>query len=304
MKAAVYKKYGPPEVLQVKDVQKPTPKDDEILVKIHAATVTAGDVRLRSSDFPPLFWLPARLIFGLFKPKKNILGHELAGVVEAIGKNVTAFNIGDAVFGTTTMLNTGSHAEYVCLPQKWKNGVVGLKPENLTFQEAAALPVGAMTALYLLKKANLKSGQSVLIYGASGSVGSFAVQIANQRGASVKGVCSTSNFEMVKSLGASSLLDYKKEDYSQGNEKFDIVFDAVGKTTKSKAKKVLKDAGCFVTIKMLTQEKDDHLELIKTMAEEGELKPFIDRSFKLDNIVKAHHYVDTGRKRGNVTIEI
>ena len=304
MKAVVYEKYGPPEVLQVKDVEKPTPKEDEILVKIHAATVTSGDVRLRRSDFPPLFWLPARLIFGLFKPRKKILGHELAGVIEAVGKNVTTFKIGDSVFGTTTMLNTGSYAEYICLPQKWKNGVVGLKPDNLTFQQAAALPVGAMTSIYLLEKADLNSEQNVLVYGASGSVGSYAVQIAKQHGASVTGVCSTSNFDMVRSLGAESLIDYKKEDYSQGKEKFDIVFDAVGKTSKSKAKLVLKAGGSFVSINMLTQEKEDHLQLIKTMAEQGKLRPFIDRSFKLDEMVKAHQYVDTGRKRGNVTIEI
>ncbi|WP_299902024.1 NAD(P)-dependent alcohol dehydrogenase [uncultured Aquimarina sp.] len=304
MKAVVYEKYGPPEVLKLTDIDKPKPKDNEILVKIHSATVTSGDVRLRSSDFPPLFWLPARLIFGLFKPKKRILGHELAGIVEEIGKNVTEFNVGDSVFGTTTMLNSGSYAEYICLPQKWKNGVIGLKPENLSYHEAAALPIGAMTAIYLLEKASLKNGQNVLIYGASGSVGSYAVQIANQKGSYVIGVCSASNFEMVKSLGASSLIDYKKEDYSQRNERFDIIFDAVGKTTKSKAKKVLKTGGVFVSVKMLTKEKNEHLRLIKDMAEKGKLKPFIDKSFTLDEIVKAHEYVDNGRKRGNVIIDI
>ncbi len=304
MKAVVYEKYGPPEVLRLKDVKKPVPQEDEILVKIYAATVTSGDVRLRSSDFPPLFWLPARLIFGFFKPKKKILGHELAGVVEEIGKNVTEFKVGDSVFGTTTMLNTGSYAEYICVPQKWKNGVIGLKPKNLGYHEAAALPVGAMTAIYLLEKADLKSGQNVLVYGASGSVGSYAVQLANEKGSRVTGVCSTSNFEMVKSLGAKSLLDYKKEDYSENNEKFDIVFDAVGKTTKAKAKKVLKAGGTFVSVKMLTTEKDEHLKLIKTMAEKGTLNPFIDKHFKLDEIVKAHEYVDRGRKRGNVVLDI
>ncbi|WP_299314415.1 NAD(P)-dependent alcohol dehydrogenase [uncultured Aquimarina sp.] len=304
MKAVVYEKYGSPEVLKLKNIEKPKPKDDEILVKILAATVTSGDVKLRSSDFPPLFWLPARLIFGLFKPKKKILGHELAGIVKEIGKSVTEFNVGDKVFGTTTMLNAGSYAEYICLPQKWKHGVVELKPENLNYQEAAALPIGAMTAIYLLEKANLKNGQTVLIYGASGSVGSYAVQFANQRGSRVIGVCTTSNFEMVKSLGAESLIDYKKYDYSEGDEKFDIVFDAVGKTTKSKAKKILKNRGIFVSVRMLTKEKDEHLKLIKEMVEKGKLIPFIDKSFKLDEIVKAHEYVDQGRKKGNVVIEI
>ncbi|UOY06852.1 NAD(P)-dependent alcohol dehydrogenase [Muricauda sp. SCSIO 64092] len=304
MKAVVYEKYGPPEVLKLKDIKKPVPKDDEILVKIYAATITSGDVRLRSSDFPPLFWLPARLIFGFFKPKKKILGHELAGMVEEIGKNVTEFKVGDSVFGTTTMLNTGSYAEYICVPQKWKNGVIGLKPKNLGYHGAAALPVGAMTAIYLLEKADLKSGQNVLVYGASGSVGSYAVQLVNQNGSRVTAVCSTSNFEMVRSLGAKSLLDYKKEDYSKSNEKFDIVFDAVGKTTKAKAKKVLNAGGTFVSVKMLTTEKDEHLKLIKTMTEKGTLNPFIDKHFKLDEIVKAHEYVDRGRKRGNVVLDI
>ncbi len=302
MKAVIYEKYGLPNVLRLKDVKKPQPKDDEILVKVLATTVTAADVRLRSSDFPPLFWLPARLMLGLFRPKKKILGHELAGIVEAIGKDVTKFKVGDSVFGTTTMLNAGAYAQYVCLPQKWKNGVLALKPQNLNYQQAAALPIGAMTAMYLLEKANVKNGQNVLIYGASGSVGSYAVQIAHQKGANVIGVCSSSNFEMVKSLGAESLIDYQKEDYSQCNEQFDIVFDAVGKTTKSKAKKVLKTRGHFVSVKMLTKEKDEHLTLIKEMAEKEELIPFIDKYFKLDEIVKAHKYVDTGRKRGNVVI--
>lgn len=304
MKAIIYEKYGLPEVLKLKDVEKPVPKDDEILVKIDSATVTSGDVRLRSYDFPAIFWLPARLMFGLFKPKKKILGHELAGVVEEIGKNVNKFNVGDSVFGTTTMLKTGSYAEYICLPQKWKHGVIALKPNNLSYSEAAALPIGAMTAIFLLEKANLEKGQNVLIYGASGSVGSYAVQIAKQKGSRVTGVCSSSNFEMVKSLGAESLIDYKKDDYSKGKEKFDLIFDTVGKTTKSKAKKVLKSGGTFVSVKMLTEEKDEHLELIKDMAETGQLTPFIDKTFKLDEIVEAHQYVDTGRKRGNVVIKI
>ena len=304
MKAAVYTEYGPPEVLKSTEVEKPSPADNEILVKIHAATVTSGDARLRSSDFPPIFWLPARLIFGLFRPKKRILGHELAGVIEAIGKDITKFKVGDQVFGTTTMLSGGSYAEYVCLPEEWKHGVVDFKPKNLSFKEAAALPIGAMTALFLLEKANVSQAQKVLIYGASGSVGSYAVQIAKHHGATVTGVCSGSNFEMVKSLGADHLIDNKKTDYSDLDHTFDIVFDAVGKTSKTKAKSVLDQAGSFVTIKMMTKEKTEHLSKIRTWAEEGKLVPYIDRSFKLDDIVKAHTYVDSGRKKGNVVIEI
>ena len=285
MKAAIYKKYGPPEVLKIMEVEKPHPKANEILVRIHAATVTSGDVRLRGSDFPPLFWLPARLIFGLFKPKKKILGHELSGVIEDKGRNVTKFDIGDSIFGTTTMLPYGSYAEYICLPQEWKHGVVDFKPVNLSFKEAAALPIGAMTAMYLLEKGNLNRGQNVLIYGASGSVGSYAVQLAKQQGSTVTAVCSSSNFEMLKSVGADSLIDYKKNDYSLYKNKFDIVFDAVGKTTKSKAKKVLSKGGKFVTVQMLTKEKSEHLQKIKELAEKGELTPLIDRSFRIDEIV-------------------
>ncbi|CAM3478570.1 NAD(P)-dependent alcohol dehydrogenase [Zobellia roscoffensis] len=304
MKAAIYTKYGPPEVFKITEVKKPLPKDNEVLIKIHAATVTSGDVRLRSSDFPALFWLPARLIFGLFKPKKSILGHELSGVVEDKGKNATKFEVGDHVFGTTTMLSGGSYAEYVCLPQEWKHGVVTHKPKNINFQEAAALPIGAMTAMFLLEKANLSKNQKVLIYGASGSVGSYAAQLAKYHGATVTGVCSGSNFEMVKSLGADHLIDYKKTDYSNLEDKFDIIFDAVGKTSKSHAKKVLKKDGKFISVKMLTKEKPEHLKKIKELAETGELKPFIDKVYSIYDIVDAHTYVDQGHKRGNVVIDL
>lgn len=304
MKAIIYKKYGSPEVLHLTECEKPTPKYNEILVKIHAASVTSGDVRLRASDFPPLFWLPARLIFGLFKPKKKILGHELAGVVEATGKDITKFKVGDKVFGTTTMLKGGSYAEYICLPEEWKHGVVALKPTNLNFKESAALPIGSMTALFLLEKAKIKNGQKVLVYGASGSVGTYAVQLAVHFGTSVTGVCSTSNLDMVKSIGADHLIDYTKEDYSQLSNEFDIVFDAVGKTTKSKARKILKKNGVFVSIGMMTDEKDEHLLYIKELAEKRELKPVIDRYYPLEDMVDAHKYVDQGHKKGNVVIEI
>ena len=304
MKAAIYEKYGLPNVLKLVEVKKPQPNDNEFLVKIYATTVTSGDVRLRASNFPFLFWLPARLIFGLFKPKKNILGHEFAGTVEEIGKNITKFKVGDKVFGTATMLKKGAYAEFICLPQEWKHGVVELMPKNLNFKEATALPIGAMTAMYLLEKAHLKKEQKILVYGASGSVGSYAVQIAKQQGALVTGVCSRLNFEMLKSLGVKSLIDYKEEDYSENNEKFDVIFDAVGKTSKSKAKKVLNSKGTFVSVNMITKEKSEHLKQIKELAENELIKSFIDRTFDLTEIVEAHQYVDTGRKRGNVVIEI
>lgn len=304
MKAAVHTQYGPPEVLKVIEVAKPTPKPNEILVKIEAATVTSGDIRLRGSDFPPLFWLPARLIFGLFRPKKQILGHEFSGTIEAIGDEVTRFKLGDTVLGTTTMLPEGSHAEYVCLPETWKHGVVLPKPRPLSFKEAAALPVGSMTALFLLEKADIKDGMEVLIYGASGSVGSYALQIAKVKGAAVTAVSSGSNVDLLRSWGADATIDYKKEDYSTGSKTYDIVFDAVGKTTKSKAKKVLVQKGRFVSIKMITSEKLEHLQEAVEMVVAKKIKPFIEKEFALDDIVQAHHHVESGRKRGNVVIAI
>lgn len=304
MKAVIYTKYGSPGVLKMIDMEKPEPKDNEILVKVCATTVTSGDTRLRSSNFPALVWLPVRLMFGLFKPKKEILGHELSGIVEAIGKTVTRFKIGDEVFATPTMLNTGSYAEYICIPEERKKGVLGLKPKNLSFKEAAALPVGGMTALFLLNKAELGKGQQVLIFGASGSVGSYAIQIAKEQGAKVVAVCSRSNFEMVKSLGADSAIDYRKEDYTLLKRKFDIVFDAVGKTSKSKAKKILKPGGRFVSVKSLTSPKQEHLDKIKELAEREKIRPYIDKCFPFSKMVAAHEYVDKGRKRGNVVIEI
>ena len=304
MKVVLYKKYGSPKVLKLVDIEKPQPKDNEILVKICATTVTSGDVRLRSSNFPPVAWLLVRLMFGLFKPKKEILGHEFSGIVEAIGKDVTAYKVGDEIFATPTMLKTGSYAEYICIPQDRKKGVLGLKPKNLSYKEAAALPIGGMTALFLLKKAKLRKGQQVLIYGASGSVGSYAVQISKTEGATVVAVCSSSNFDMVKSLGADSTINYQKEDYSLLNNKYDIVFDAVGKSSKLKAKKVLKKGGSFVSIKALTNPTQKHLNELRELAEKGSVRPYIDKCFPLSEIVAAHEYVDRGRKKGNVVIEI
>lgn len=304
MKAAVYTRYGSPSVLHLTEREKPVPQDNEILVKVHATLVTSGDVRLRKSDFPPLFWLPARLIFGLFKPKKQILGHEFAGVVEGVGKGVTRFQVGDEVFGTTTLHPHGAYAEYTCVPERWKRGVIERKPTHTSFREAATLPIGSMTALFLLEKGGIAAGQRVLVYGASGSVGSYAVQLARHFGASVTGVCSTPNVEMVRSLGADHVIDYKKEDYTAGKTRYDLIFDAVGKTNKSQACNVLDTNGAFVSVTMMTQEKDEHLALVKELAEKGELAAFIDRVYPLDQIVEAHTYVEQGHKRGNVAIEV
>ncbi len=243
MKAVVYKKYGGPEVLQFKDVPKPIFKPNEILIKVIATSVTAGDVRLRASNFPPLFWLPARLIFGLFRPKKQILGHEFSGIIVDAGLKVSKFEIGDAVFGTTSMLKTGAYAEFMAVPELWKQGALAIKPTNLDFKQAAVLPIGAMTALFLLKKAETYKGKRILIYGASGSVGSYAVQMAKFFGAEVTGVCSNRNIEMVTALGADTVIDYTKEDFTKTDKTFDIVFDAVGKLTKAEAKTVLFKGG-------------------------------------------------------------
>ena len=304
MKAILYHKYGDPDVLQLKEIPKPTPKNKELLVKLHATTVTSGDVRLRKSDFPPLFWLPARLIFGLFRPKKKILGHEWSGVVEAVGKEVSEYSPGDQVWGTTTMLPAGSYAEYICVPQEWKSGVIGHRPIGLAHEACAAIPIGGMTALYLLDKAGIKANQKVLVYGASGSVGSYAIQIAKDAGCEVTAVCSARNFDMVQSLGADHCIDYKSQDYSALTNSYDIILDAVGKTTKSKAKKVLSPQGRFVTVSSMTSETTDNLERLKKLAESGAIKPYIDRTYPLESVKEAHEYVDTGRKRGNVIIKI
>jgi len=304
MKTAVYSKYGAPEVLELKELDKPVPKPNEILVKVMATSVSAGDVRLRASNFPLLFWLPARLIFGLFRPKKKILGHEWSGVIEQIGSKVSKFKVGDEVFGTTSMLKTGAYAEFMCVPEYWSQGVVVKKTRQLSYKEAAVLPIGSMTALYLLQKANIERDQKVLINGASGSVGSYAVQIANHFGARVTGVCSYRNIEMVEQLGAEAVIDYKKQDYTQSSEHYDIVFDTVGKTSKSDAKKVLKRSGQFVSTKMLTKESTELLLKVRQLTEIGQITPFIDKTYSLENLVEAHRYVDSGRKRGNVSVVI
>lgn len=302
MKAIVATQYGGPEVLQLKKVEKPTPKDNEVLIKVHATTVTAADFRMRSFTVPAAVWIPARLALGITKPRQPIFGSELSGVVEAVGKGVTRFKVGDQVFASTLTENFGGYAEYKSLPEK---AMMVIKPNNVTYAEAAAMPIGATTALRLLRKGNIQSGQKVLIYGASGSVGTYTIQLAKYFGAEVTGVCSTSNLEMLKSLGADHVIDYTKEDFSATEECYDVIYDTLGKLPKSQAAKLLAPNGTFVSMASLsTKEGMENLVFIKELIEKGEIKAVIDRCYPLEEMVEAHRYVDLGHKKGNVVISV
>ncbi|MBK7628685.1 MAG: NAD(P)-dependent alcohol dehydrogenase [Bacteroidales bacterium] len=309
MKAAVCTKYGPPEVLQLREVQKPTPKDDEILIRIHATAVTASDTFIRGVKIPLKFRIPMRIMMGITKPRKPIIGLVLAGEIESAGSKIKQFKPGDQVFGLTGF-GLGAYAEYKCMKEtESKYGCLALKPANLTFEEATVAAYGGLLAFQSMEKGNIQRGQNILIYGASGTTGTTAIQYARYLGAKITCVCSTTNLEMVKSLGANEVIDYTKEDNLRPGAKYDFILDAVGKSKTSKLKESCKRAlaadGRYVTIDDEALQLDSNrLNRIKELAEAGYLKPFIDRVYRLEDIAEAHRYVEKGHKRGGVVVEI
>ncbi|MGF1471835.1 MAG: NAD(P)-dependent alcohol dehydrogenase [Rubrobacteraceae bacterium] len=323
MKAMVYESYGAPDVLRLRELAKPVPNDDGVLIRVNATTVTAGDVRLRGFTVPPLFWLPGRIMFGLRKPRKKVLGTELAGEIEAVGKAVTRFKEGDQVFGSTGA-GMGAYAEYVCLPE---DGALTTKPANMTYEEAAAVPFGATTALYYLRDlGKVRKGDKVLIYGASGGVGTAAVQLARYFGAEVTGVCGTTNLELVASLGADKVIDYTQEDFTRSGEAYDVIFDTVGKSSFSRCQGSLQHDGTYLAAVLglkeilhmlrtsvtggrkvkggVASEKAEDLVFLKGLIEEGKFRTVIDRCYPLEQLAEAHRYVERGHKKGNVVVTV
>jgi NADPH:quinone reductase-like Zn-dependent oxidoreductase len=312
MRAAICTAYGPPDVLQPGEVEKPVPGDDEVLIKVCATTVHRGDVRIRAFDVPRGQRLMARLVLGFTRPKNPILGMELAGVVEEAGKDVTLFKEGDEVFGFTGW-GLGAYAEYACVREKprksiAKDGMLAMRPANMTLQEAAAgVATGGATALRVLRKANIKPGQRVLVYGASGSVGTYAVQVAKSFGAEVTGVCSTANVGLVRSLGADHVIDYTQQDFA-GGESYDVVFDAVDKLKSSRGKRALNKDGVYLNVSSDSGSggggSPADLVFLTDLIEQGKIRAVIDRCYRLDEIVDAHRYVEQGHKKGNVLVSV
>ncbi len=304
MKAVVCTKFGPPEVLQLKEVEKPTPRNNEVLIRIYATTVSSGDCRIRSlnlSGVPFLQRIVARLVLGISKPRRPVQGLWLAGEVETIGKSVKRFHVGDKVYARTPDMKFGAYAEYACLPDK---SFMALIPSNLSYEEAIAIPFGGITALFFLKKGNIQKGNKVMIYGASGAVGSLAVQIAKYHGAVVTGICGTTNINLIKSLGTDKTIDYMKEDFLADDYLYDIIFDTVGKISYTKIKSLLKPEGKFISVVTSghAQSRIEDLITLTELAESGKVKPVIDRKYSFEQMVEAHRYVDLGHKKGNVVI--
>jgi len=319
MKAIVCTKYGPPEVLQLQEVEKPVQKDDEVLIRIYGTTVTAGDTELRGLKFSFFMRLLMRLGLGFRRPRKKILGQELAGQIESVGKDVTRFKKGDQIFASTAF-RFGTYAEYVCLPSTY---VMEKKPTNMSYEEAAAVITGGFNALYFLRKGNIQSGQKVLIRGASGTIGTFAIQLAKYYGAEVTGIGNPNSLEMMKSLGADKVIDYTKEDFTKSDETYDVIFDVIGKSSFSYLVRSLKENGIYLLAntgarkvrklmtsgqKVITGKKliykNEDLNFLKELIEAGKLKSAIDRRYPLEQIPEAHRYVETGQKTGNVVITV
>ncbi|OGB23647.1 MAG: Zn-dependent oxidoreductase [Burkholderiales bacterium RIFCSPLOWO2_02_FULL_57_36] len=322
MKAIVYERYGSPDVLQLKDVEKPIPKDNEVLIRLHATTVTSGDWRVRSLNVPIGFRLISRLVLGVWRPRQPILGTELAGEIESVGKDVSKFKAGDQVFAFSGV-GMGCHAEYKCMPE---DAAVALKPSNLTYVEAAALSFGGTTALDFFRRGKLQRGEKILINGASGGVGTAAVQLASYFGAEVTGVCSTSNVELVRSLGADHVIDYTAEDFTRNGETYDVIVDTVGTAPFSRSKGSLKERGRLLMVlgglpdmlmipwvsmtstnKVIAgpaAERAEDLLFLAGLAQAGHFKPVIDRRYPFEQLAEAHRYVDTGRKKGNVVVTL